>query len=190
MTGVPATVVYDANVLFPAPLRDLLIRIAASGLVRARWTETILDECFRSILARRPTLSPDSLLRTRALMGYAVRDALVTGYEGSIDGLSLPDASDRHVLAAAIQAEASLIVTFNLQDFPSSALEPHGIQAQHPDDFLLDLADRNPTGVRDAIAAQARALRSPPVSLLDLLDILRAQGLPSTAARIRQLCLE
>jgi hypothetical protein len=75
------TVVYDANVLFPAPLRDLLIRVALTGLVRARWTDEILDECFANVLRQRPDLSEASLCRTRELMNRAVRDCLVTGYE-------------------------------------------------------------------------------------------------------------
>lgn len=47
-------VIYDACVLYPAPLRDLLIRVAQAGLVRARWTDAILDEVFRNIAADRP----------------------------------------------------------------------------------------------------------------------------------------
>jgi len=61
-------VVYDACVLFPAPLRDLLMRVAHAELVRARWSESILDECFRSILVVRPELDPQVLARTRQLM--------------------------------------------------------------------------------------------------------------------------
>jgi len=38
------TAIYDANILYPAPLRDLFIRLAQAGVVRARWTETIYDE--------------------------------------------------------------------------------------------------------------------------------------------------
>lgn len=34
----------DANVLFPARLRDLFLRLAATGQYRALWTEWILDE--------------------------------------------------------------------------------------------------------------------------------------------------
>lgn len=82
------TVVYDANVLFPAPLRDLLIRLAQTGLVRARWTEMILDECFRNLRLRRPDLSEQALSRTRALMNAAVRDCLVSGFEDLVDGLA------------------------------------------------------------------------------------------------------
>jgi hypothetical protein len=66
-------VLYDACVLYPAPLRDLLVRIAKTGIVRARWTDAILDECFRSILEQRPDLKP-ALERTRELMKQAVPD--------------------------------------------------------------------------------------------------------------------
>lgn len=75
------TVVYDANVLFPAPLRDLLIRLGQTDVLRARWTDRILDETFGSILRQRPELTPKQLARTRELMCQAVRDCLVTGYE-------------------------------------------------------------------------------------------------------------
>jgi hypothetical protein len=43
--------------------------------------------------------------------------------------LTLPDADDRHVLAAAIRAEADVIVTFNLGDFPAETLKRYGIEA-------------------------------------------------------------
>lgn len=106
-------VVYDAAVLYPAALRDLLIRVARTGLVRAHWTDAILDECFRSILANRADLRAGTLKRTRDLMIAAVPDCLITGYEPLISGLTLPDPDDRHVLAAAIRAGAQLIVTWN-----------------------------------------------------------------------------
>ena len=111
----PVTAVYDANILYPAPLRDLFIRLAQAGLVRARWTETIHDEWIRNVLKDNPQLSAERLARTRTLMNEAVRDCLVTGYEDLIESLSLPDPDDRHVLAAAIRAGAEVIVTYNLE---------------------------------------------------------------------------
>lgn len=95
------TVLYDACVLYPAPLRDLLIRVGMLGIVRVRWSEAILDECFRSILKQRPDLKPGALGRTRELMRSAIPDCIVSGYEHLVDGLALPDPDDRHVLAAA-----------------------------------------------------------------------------------------
>src|SRR5262245_55545176 len=109
------TVIYDACVHYPAPVRDLFIRVGLVGIVRARWTEAILDECFRSILEQRPELKAAQLVRTRELMQRAIPDSTVTGYEHLIEGLTLPDPDDRHVLAAAIRAGAQSIVTFNLK---------------------------------------------------------------------------
>jgi len=99
-------VLYDACVPYPAPLRDLFVRLANTGVVRARWSTAILDECFRHILVNRPDLKPEALQRTRDLMARAVPDCLVTGFEQLIDGLVLPDPDDRHVLAAAISVTA------------------------------------------------------------------------------------
>src|SRR5262245_7754897 len=111
-------VLYDACVLSPAPIRDVLIRVANTGIVRARWSERILDECFCSIVEQRADLAHDALDRTRRLMCEAVPDCLVTGFEHLEEGLDLPDPDDRHVLAAAIRGNAQAIVTLNLRDFP------------------------------------------------------------------------
>jgi hypothetical protein len=99
-------VVYDACVLYPAPLRDLLIRLANTGVVRARWPAPILDECFRNILENRPDLKPESLERTRELMTQAVPDCMVTNFEGLIDALVLPNVV-RHRPQSLVASEAS-----------------------------------------------------------------------------------
>src|SRR5437879_2534572 len=158
----PVIAVYDANILYPAPLRDLFIRLAQAGLVRARWTETIHDEWVRSVLKDNSNLTAERLARTRTLMNEAVRDCLVSGYEGLIASLTLPDLDDRHVLAAAICAGAEVIVTFNLKDFPNDTLARFNIEAQHPDDFLLSLFDVVPGMVCAAIKRQRESLRNPP----------------------------
>ena len=180
-------VLYDACVLYSAPLRDLLVRLANTGVVRARWSATILEECFRNILANRPELKPEALARTRELMTRAVPDCMVTGFEELIDGLVLPDRDDRHVLAAAIRAGAQAIVTFNLDDFPAARLDPYNIEAKHPDDFVLDTIDLSPGAVASVIAEQAAALKNPRRSVADLLDTLREQGLVRSVAMLRDL---
>jgi hypothetical protein len=125
------TVIYDACVLHPAPLRDFLIRIAKTGIARARWSATILDETFRAILRERPELE-SKLGRTRELMMHAIADCMVSGYESLIPSLELPDADDRHVLAAAIRAHAQTIAAFNLRDFPAATLATYDVEAPHP----------------------------------------------------------
>ena len=135
------TVIYDACVLYPAPLRDFLMRLALTGLFRARWTDQIRDEWTRSLLRNRPELE-DTLPRTVELMNHAMPDSLVTGHERLIGGLSLPDPDDRHVLAAAIVSGAQLIITFNTRDFPEDELAPYGIEAVHPDTFSVQQPER------------------------------------------------
>ncbi len=180
-------VIYDACVLYPAPLRDLLLRIATAGLVRARWTDRVLDECFRNILENRPDLNEQTLSRTRALMNNAVPDCLVTGYETLIDGLTLPDPDDRHVLAAGIRTGAQMIVTFNLKDFPAEDLAEYGIEAKHPDEFILDQIGLAPGAILKVVIAQAQSLRNPPRSVPELLDTLRDCGVVQSVAMLRDL---
>ena len=180
------TVIYDACVLYSAPLRDLLIRIAKTRIVYARWSNQILDECFRSILEQRPDLSQEALQKTRERMTQAVSDCTVTGFEGLIGSVTLPDPNDRHVLAAAIHTGAQVIVTFNLKDFPKTALDPYNIEAKHPDDFVLNQIDLVPGTIVKVVIEQAGNLRNPPRTALDVLDTLRDNGLVRSVARLRE----
>nr|WP_240954002.1 PIN domain-containing protein [Solimonas marina] len=130
----------------------------------------------------------DNLLRTRELMDRHAEDALVIGYEPLIDGLTLPDAKDRHVLAAAIHAHADAIVTFNLKDFPDTVLGPLGIEAIHPDDFITYQFDLNVPRVCAAAKRIRQRLKNPPRCAEEYVDRLRIVGLPRTAERYRE-CL-
>lgn len=180
------SVVYDACVLYPAPLRDLLMHLAMTDLYRAKWTQQIHAEWMRNVLANRPDLKPEQLARTRELMDRSVRDCLVEGYEYLIPGLALPDEDDRHVLAAAIRSRSSVIVTFNLKDFPAEMLEEYEVEAQHPDEFIAHLIDLNPAWVLAAVARHRASLKNPPKSREDYLDALLQQGLPETVSQLRQ----
>ncbi|MFI6815477.1 PIN domain-containing protein [Nonomuraea sp. NPDC050328] len=130
--------VYDANVLYGNEVRDLLIRVACSGLVRAHWSAEILDEVTRNLAANRPDIPSDKLSTLCKLMNAAIPGALVSGCEELTESLKLPDPDDRHVLATAIKAGAEVIVTSNLKDFPADVLATYGITAKSPDDFILD----------------------------------------------------
>jgi predicted nucleic acid-binding protein len=184
---MPFTVVYDADVLYPAPLRDLLLQLATTGAFRAHYTREILDEVFRNLAANRPELDPARLKATRGDMEHAIRGALITGHMGLVDSLTLPDPDDRHVLAAAIRAGAQVIVTRNIRHFPASDLAEFDIEAQHPDVFVDNLADLTPATVVQAIRAISSRLRNPPKAPLQVLDTLERGGLVQTALRIRPL---
>jgi predicted nucleic acid-binding protein len=177
-------VVYDACVLYPATLRDLLIELAVSRLFLAHWTDTIHDEWIRNLLERRTDLTPRQLERTRNLMNDAVPGSLVTGFEPIMANLNLPDPNDRHVLAAAIHANARGIVTFNLKDFPAVHLEPHDLQAIHPDEFVLHWLKLHPERVTQAIRNTRSRLRNPTRTVDEHLGRLHSQGLPKTVTML------
>lgn len=183
----PGTVILDACVLYPAPLRDLLMQLALGDLFRARWTEQIHREWIRSVLKNNPHLQPKQLERTRELMNQHVRDCLVTDYETLIPALSLPDPDDRHVLAAAIHCGAGLIITFNGSDFPDAELAQFRIAAQHPDDFIVTLLDERPGEVATAAEIVRQRLKRDPKSVEEYLDILLRQGLPMTVSGLQSL---
>jgi len=173
----PFTAVYDACVLYPAPLRDFLMWLALSGRFRARWTQQIHREWKRNLLKNRTDLTIEQLDRTSELMDRAIPDACVYDFEDLITGLSLPDTNDRHVLAAAIRCGAGVIVTFNLKDFPDACLAPYGVEAQHPDEFVENLFHLDPAAVIAAAQRQRQQLKLPPIAVEPFLDLLQRQGL-------------
>ena len=178
---------YDANVLYPAELRNFLMHLALTGLFRAKWSNAVHEEWITNLLKNRQDITRQKLERTRYLMDKAAIDALVEGYEHLIPTLSLPDENDRHVLAAAIEGEAQVIVTMNLKDFPDEVLQRYEMEAQHPDEFILHLIDLAPDAVMDAAETHRQSLKNPPKSVEEFLASLEAQGLPQSVAALRRL---
>lgn len=178
-------VLYDACVLYPAPLRDLLMRLALADLFQARWSDEIHDEWTRNVAKNRLDISPRSLTRCRELMDEHSPDSKITGHEPLIPTLALPDPDDRHVLAAAIHGGANLIVTFNLADFPASALGPYSIEAVHPDDFIAGLLDEALDVIVEVVRRQREGLKNPPRSAGELFGTLEQCGLKETVSRLR-----
>jgi PIN domain len=176
----------DANVLYPAPMRDLLLQLAVADIFRAKWTADIHREWIEALLRNDPWRERAVLERTRDLMNQATRDCLVTGYDALIPTLNLPDKDDRHVLAAAIVGRCDVIVTQNLKHFPDEALEPFGIEAQHPDEFLCSHLNLAPGVFCGAVQKVRARLKNPPFSAKDYLGILTQQGLVATSAELEQ----
>jgi len=179
-------VFYDANVLYPAALRNLLMHLALTGLFRAKWSAAVHEEWISNLLDNRPDLTRAKLERTRALMDRHAIDALVTGYEDLIPGIELPDPNDRHVVAAAIRGRADVIVTMNVRDFPPEAIARFGLEAQHPDEFILHLLDLAPGAVVGAAQAHRESLKNPPKTVEEYLDTLERQGLTQTVSVLRE----
>lgn len=180
------TALLDANVLYPAPMRDLLLQLAVTDLFRAKWTDDIHREWINALLRNGPLRDRATLERTRDLMNLATRDCLVTGYELFIPQLTLPDENDRHVLAAAIVGRCDVIVTQNLKDFPGAILDQYGIVAEHPDEFLTNHLHLAPGVFCSAVRKVRARLKKPPYNAEEYLAILTQQGLVATAAELAQ----
>lgn len=180
---MPFSAVLDANVLYPFSLRDTLLRLAELELYTPLWSDRILEEMTRNLVEHRVTEEQAS--RIEQAMRAAFEEAAVDAAEiQRLEPAMTNDAKDRHVLAAAVAADSELIVTFNLDDFPPGACEPVGVEAIHPDDFLLDHFDLAPDTVRAALEQQAADLH-PPWSLEQLLNALTTAGVPRFAETTR-----
>ena len=178
--------VYDACVLYSAPLRDLLLRLAFAKLVIPFWSEEIRNEWVYRLLQKRPDLKRENMERTCREMDFHFPNGLVHGYEFIIPTLQLPDPKDRHVLAVAIHVKAEYIVTFNLKDFPRPALLSHNVEAISPDDFVLRVIDYDTNTFIKTIAKHRAFLIHPPKTVDEYLATLEKQGLPQTVAFLRK----
>ena len=157
------------------------------GLFKARWSATINDEWTRNLLKNNPQLDTTKVQRTVQLMSDAVRDWEVTSFQDLVPSVSLPDENDRHVLAAAVKANADAIITLNLKHFPESSLSPHGVEALHPDDFVLDLIDLNAHQVLEAARLCWQRRRKPPLTWDQYLESLKRSSLPQSAEKLREV---
>lgn len=179
-------VIYDANVLYPNTLRDLLIRIAQQPhLVQAKWTNDILDEMLGALQRNRSDITEEKAVGLRELINGSVRDCLVAGYWPLVDALELPDPGDRHVLAAAIKAGAQLIVTRNLKDFPSKTLAQWDIRPKSPDQFVRDVIGLDPQAVWACVQQIVDSRTRRPVTVDDVLGELQRDGLVASTAALR-----
>ena len=175
----------DTDVLYSAAKRDILLQSSRLGLVELKWTDDIRRELMDALSRNRPNIQPARLERIWTEMNRHFPNALVAGYEHLIPALQLPDPDDKHILAAAIQADCDLIVTQNLTDFPDSVLAEYGIVAQSLDSLMLRLLAENPQVVCQAVRLARRRLRRPPYNPDEYVRNLAEHGLAKTAQDLR-----
>lgn len=164
MTQAGLRALLDAKVLYPFALRDTLLLAAEAGLYQICWSEEILEETRRN-LVKSADVPEDKANHLIDIMQEAFPEALVDASPTLAADLE-NDPKDRHVVATAIAGEASVIVTQNLKDFEPT---PDGIEAVHPDEFLLRLLAADEPTLLEVLRKQAEKLQNPPVNLDELL---------------------
>ena len=177
----------DANVLYPAPIRDLLLSLAEEDLFKPFWSRQIHEEWKRNLLVNRPELDPLRINRTISLMDTAFPDANVEGFEHRIPELSLSDTDDRHVLAAALEASAHFLVTANLKDFDSKAGQKFNVEIIHPDKFVALLIFENKEATAQSFERMVARLKNPPQSKQETLKTLQNCGLIESAKLLYEM---
>lgn len=173
----------DANVLVPIHLADLLLRLAEAETYRLLWSEQVLQEVERNL--PKVGVTSDKAKHRVDLMRREFPDALVTDYEPLIEGMT-NDPKDRHVLAAAVRANAEIIVTSNVADFPATACDPYDIGVVHPDQFLLDQLDLYEDETVRCLQELVSDLKRPPQPMRAFLDQFR-KTVPDFVAEVEPL---
>ncbi|MEV6100861.1 PIN domain-containing protein [Nocardia sp. NPDC051981] len=177
----------DTCVLFPAHLRDTVLRLAEADLIQPLWSADVLAELHRNLAAAygddaQRIAQVDRLVHT---MRTFFPDAMVEGYEELTERME-NHPKDRHVLAAALQGNADVLLTFNLKDFKVRPIGDGFPELIHPDDFLLDMLDLAPGQVLRLLQTQVAQHKRPPKHLQGLLDVLDRSGVSGFAAEVRR----
>jgi len=183
--SVQFTCVLDTNVIYPIDIRDLRFSFAYYELYIPKWSKHIFDE-WKDVMIRKGVSEAEADKRINKAQ-LAFPDALVENYESLIDGLQLPDLKDRHVLAAAIQTNANVIVTNNLKDFPENYLASFGLKAKSVDDFITDIIDLNQERALQAFKELVLNRTNPDLDEFQILDRFRKIGLVDSANYIHSL---
>ncbi len=183
--SVRFTVVLDTNVIYPIIIRDLLFWFAYYELYIPKWSEHIFDEWKRVMIDK--GISEEEANKRIEKANSAFPDALVRNYKGLIKYLDLPDEDDRHVLAVAIKANADMIVTNNLKDFPYEYLNTFNLSAKSADEFLTHLIDLNQMQAIVAFNDMVVNRKNPRVNQYEILNQLRNAGLIDTANYLQSL---
>jgi hypothetical protein len=113
------------------------------------WSQSVFDEVSRNLVARFD-FTPEDVFDLRVRLAEYLPEALVEPEPAdriAAEAVEM-DAKDRHVLAAALAANATAIVTDNVRHFPAAWLAEHGIELLRARDLLTQVAATNPEALR------------------------------------------
>jgi hypothetical protein len=180
----PPAVLVDANVLHSNQQRNLILQLAAQGVVSVAWTAAIEDEWIRNT---EPGIRERVRSRTLPLIRKHFPNELIETMDPPFAPIGRTDANDLHIAVAAMKLAPCRLLTWNVDDFDAGVLAERGVLVQTPDEFLCTLLDGNADLVVGIVRqAQTNLTRSAPTweAYLDLLEA--RNGLKAFVGRIRQ----
>lgn len=177
-----ARVLLDANVLFPTVLREILMDTAAAGGFTPLWSPRILEEWARA--TRRLPEGAETIARGEIALLRANWPASEITPPEDLSAYDLPDADDRHVLAAAVAGNAAELLTWNRADFPPRRLARYDVVLREPDGFLLELhhGGLDIAGIVEGVQDRAERASGRPQPLRALLKRARLPRLSKALA--------
>jgi len=183
-----SVVLADANILFSRTLRDYFLYLADAGAIEIHWSQRILDEMSRN-LREEIGLSRADTDRLEALMNAYIEYALIDVEAEALATVAdvAMDTKDRHVLAAAVSAEADILLTDNTAHFPAEWMARHGIALLDSAALLKRLAETFPDKL---LAAHRQTVRLSRRSEADILATLESIVGEPVAGTIRALAAD
>lgn len=147
--------VYDASVLYPFEIRDILMISASTREHAVYWSDQILDE-WETNAVKKKAATKAQIKRLRQIMNRLHPDACLSKdrYEHLIESMKNHQ-KDRHVLAVAVASKSDVLVTNNVQHFPEESVSPYNIEIQTPDEFIRTQAALNPIRFKSSFLLRA-----------------------------------
>ncbi|MFT4081858.1 MAG: PIN domain-containing protein [Nocardioides sp.] len=173
----------DANILISRTLRDYFVYAAKLGALDIHWSETILNETTRNLIKQFDFTTEDAEVLVERLEAF-LPSALVEVKKRDATRVAKVemDDKDRHVLAAALSANADLLLTQNVRHFPRDWMAKRGIELIDAGTLLTRLADDYPDILREA---HWRGVNSRPQTSEQVLAILERDTNKDVSALVR-----
>ncbi|NEG69734.1 PIN domain-containing protein [Bifidobacterium choloepi] len=177
-------VVIDANIVVRTWLLDPLLCLAEAYFFEPKWSDAIMNEAYRAMIAHRHRQDAREIHQYIVTVEAAFPDSMVTNWRGYGNTVRLPDPDDQHVVAVALVSGASSIVTYNLEDFPSSVLEPYGIRAIHPDELLVRCYEEDSESFVEILREMVATKKHPTRTVRDQIEYFAAAGCNGIADKL------
>lgn len=130
-------VVLDACVLYDSVMRDFLLCLAEKELYRPIWSKEICKEVEKNLIQRIEYSKAQKIVNA---INQAFPEAMDLNKSENIDFKNTSiDPKDRHIVSTAICSDSQVILTNNIKHFPQEDLKQFSIEAQTPDEFLVNI---------------------------------------------------